>query len=225
MTSDATRNRVQELLGDPDTREDGIEMLATSGVRHPAAIAVRYASDSDPLVRAAVLELLKSQGSKRHAEQVASMLTDESDVVRISAIECLVEWRTRKYARHVAAALDDESPLVRAYAAWAVGRLRMKNLVDRLQHRLRDERDHTARAGLLEALVSLTGKEEYFDELAGLLDSPDYQSRCFVANSLVGAAGTVGNERTRAVLEDALSRESTLAVKEAIADNLAMLAS
>lgn len=224
LTRSRDQLKIEALLSNPRRREDGLRQLAASSLRNAASIAATFLNDRDEFVRNAALECLRERGSRRYAIPVSEHLGDSAEIVRTSAIECLVAWGFRAATPQIAGLLLDRSPLVRAYAAWALGRLRARRAVVLLESRLRSERRKLARAGALEALAVLTRRDQYINELLTLLLDPDHAVRCFVANSLVGTVTSKTKPRIISALREALSREATVAAKEAFRKNLAMLA-
>jgi len=223
MTSKRDHKICTQLLREPETREEGLRRLADSSIRNAASIATRYLRDPDEFVRSAALECLKKRGGRRYSEVVAQCLLDEAEIVRVTAIECLVAWGARSVRSRLVRLLDDRSPLVRAYSAWALGRLRARDAEKALTRRLANERRAIARAGLLEALVLLTRDRVYFDALLRLLTHQDHAVRCFAANSLLGVATSKTAREVGAALHGALEREGTVAGRETLQKNLALL--
>ncbi len=224
-TTQATRKRIEAMLGDPETREDGLRLLAESPLRYAASMALVHLDDPDEFVRTAGLECLRERGGRLYGERAADCLHDKSDIVRVTAIECLVAWGRRNLSHRLVPLLDDRSPLVRAYAAWALGSFYARDAHDTLAERLRLERHPLARAGILESLVRLTRNDSYLELLIGLLSHDDHRVRCFTAGSLVGAATSKTAKRVQAALRDRLEHEETVAGREALQRNLAALAS
>jgi HEAT repeat protein len=215
--------RVERLLGAPETREDGLRLLADSSIRTAASLAAKHLQDSDEFVRNAALECLKERGGRRYADHVAECLRDKAEVVRITAIECLVAWGVRSLWPRLVKLLSDRSPLVRAYSAWALGQCRSRGAKGALTRRLKIERNPTARAGILEALVMLTRDRYYLEALLRSLSHKDYSVRCFAANSLVGVTTRKTIKEVEGALRGALEQESTVAGREAIENSLASL--
>lgn len=224
VSTTTVRRQVAALLDDPRTREDGLRLLEGSSIRNAASIAAKYIHDSDEFVRNTALECLRVRGDRRYAERVADCLSDKAEIVVVTAIECLVAWGARSLCARLVPLLDARSALVRAYSAWALGMFYTHEAETTLTRRLEVERDPIARAGILESLVRLTRNRTYLERLLRLLSHKNHAVRAFAANSLTGVATARTAHLIRAALRDALDREDTLAGREALEKNLALLA-
>ena len=215
---------VKDLLVSPHTREEALQLLEDSPFRGKAALAAHYLDDPDPFVRNQALACLLTSRSRKYEQRVSRLLKDADEIVRVTALECLVHSRTRSEWRAIAKLLNDEKPLVRAYASWALGRLSIEGALPRLKRAFRGEEDGAAQAGMAEALFRLSRDMLYLEALIKLLNHPDYQVRCFTANSLIGIArGKKTRERIQFELQAALRREGTVGGRECLEKNLAMI--
>jgi HEAT repeat protein len=141
--------------------------------------------DPSGLVRSEAIQALGviEEGSGRHYEDLISRLRDKKSIVRIAAIESLAQLRDFEAISEIESSLEDHDSLVRAYAAIALAELGCSSCLPRILGALALEREDTATAGFLVA-IRLLGEATKFTTLLALLDSNQYQVRCFVANWL-----------------------------------------
>lgn len=158
-------------------------------------------------------ELISDQKSP---PALVRLLADRHALVRITAAEELEEIGDRKALPKLRQVLNDPDGLVRAYVAEAIGALGGKRDIRVLENRLQGEKSPRAKVGLLHGLYRL-GEREYFPAFLKLLESKNYRVRCAVANTLPRMdLDNSAIPQARSALRHALSRETTLAAREAI---------
>ena len=216
-TPEARRIRADLESQDARTRERGVAALP-KGSASIRAIR-RLVAGSDGFVRNAALERLLEWDAADALPIVLSRLRDPFDIARITALECVAYWGTDAHRRQVIPLLTDSSPTVRAYAGWALGELGSKNLLSKLQRRLRSERHPIPRA-LHEVLFRLRDDERHLKALVRALSAVNHRAACFAARSL-GNCVTVGSRaRIVAALRHAVRSDRRLGVRETAAKAL-----
>lgn len=166
----------------PSIRSSAIQLAAESNDIAAVTNVEGLLHDPSEKVRVTALEYLGALG-KGHGHLVRALLTDRSILVRIEALETLSSLKDRTALPAIAKLLDDENPLVRAFAARAIAALRGRKYVSAIQNAMAIEKQDSARAGFLEALIHF-GKWKLLEEFLQLLSSADYRVRCSVANAL-----------------------------------------
>lgn len=208
---DGLRDRI-ELV-----RVAAAEALGSRADQRAIPHLLKALADRDYEVRLTAAESLGDLISdQKSPPALVRLLEDRDALVRITAAEELEEIGDRRALPKLRQVLNDPDGLVRSYVAGAIGALGGKRDIRVLEHRLQVERSPQAKVGLLHGLYRL-GKREYFPAFLKLLESKNYRVRCAVANTLpMMDLDKSAIPEARSALRRALSRETTLAAREAI---------
>ncbi|MDR3675761.1 MAG: HEAT repeat domain-containing protein [Acidobacteriota bacterium] len=168
----------------PFVRTEAIEIAAKNQVEAVIPAIERLLKDRNEMVRFTAVECLGSMGTG-HVRSIRSLLRDRSFLVRIETLEALALLNDHGALPGMAKLLSDDNPLVRAYAATSIAGVPGVFCVQAIHNAFDKEKDDTARAGFLLALLML-GRNEFFEAFLDLLSSANYRVRCYVANGLGG---------------------------------------
>jgi len=204
---------------DSETTLQQISGLCASVFRDVDAL-IAWSHDADEEVRLRALETFFHLRTPESETCVRNALSDEDDLVRTTALEILAHWKDEKERGKILELFDDASDIVRMAAIVAVGDIGILEAKERLLQMTITCGDEE-RIRICYALVKL-GMPEFFRNLCDGLNDDFYRVRCATANLLV----ELTDSRNKAVilrkLQEALSRETTVAaastMKAAIKD-------
>lgn len=178
-------------------------------------------ASKDPVDRCDAVEALGQYPHPRVPRALYHVLLfDPSDLARCTAAEQIGYIGKASSLPFLLAALADTSWLVRGWAASAIGEIgvaqyRTLNTKHILEEVLRCESHAFVLLNVSCALHQL-GEKQYFPRIVSFLSHRSYRVRCAAANVL---SEVIDNDNKRlicAALRDALAKEKTLAVQEAL---------
>lgn len=140
---------------EPLVRSTALELLHDD----PSPTAIRLAreavNDPEPRVQATAIEVLEKLGVSAALPAVRARLRSPSNRVRANAIKALWTVELHLAAAELEKMLKDESPEHRISALWVVERLRIKQILDRLQSMSCSDADPRVRSRAGRALKRL----------------------------------------------------------------------
>lgn len=142
--------------------------------------------DPEGEVRMRALEKIGLAERKEHVDKVISALEDKAELVRTTALEIIGDWGVLSEYDKVVDALDDQDFNVLWAAIDALGDLGDVRAIPILTSRL-PGLDDRGKMSCFRALAQLDQhkRDVWSQYLLGLIASPDYQTRCAVANSIL----------------------------------------